>query len=61
MNYWPIPSVHNRDVFLVLYTCYKQQHASDKTPIRVNGNGSTPYLNASALQEVLINGMCEVG
>ena len=53
MNHLSIPSVHNRDVFLGLYTCYKQQHASDKNPIRVNGNGPTPYLDASALQEVL--------
>ena len=61
MNHLPIPSVHNRDVFLGSYTCYKQQHASDKNPIRVNGNDPAPYLNASALQEVLINDMCEVG
>jgi len=49
MNYRPIPFVHNRDVVLELYACYKQQHASDKTT-RVNGNGPTPYLYASALQ-----------
>ena len=60
MNHLSIPSVHNRDVFLGLYTCYKQQHASDKNPIRVNGNGPTPYLDASALQEVLINEMYKV-